>query len=248
MADDWASYFCNVNDKRASIFLNLSLAREAPIASNPWLLWIWVYFQAPRPDGLSDGEEAPTLFLIEDALNLQVQRTNRGIPCGRITTEGRREFYFYAETTLTFKSAVEIALAGFRGYKFEFGEQEDPSWKQYFEVLYPSREDLERIKNRQVLDLLQKEGDVSSIAREVQHWIYFRSEQSRACFRDEANRAGFTIGSETQVDGESPFQITVLRTQSVEQEPIDRAVTELRELAEQFNGEYDGWETKVTTE
>jgi regulator of RNase E activity RraB len=248
MADDWASYFCNVNDKLASIFLNLGLAGDAPIASKPWLLWAWVYLQKPRPDGLSDGNEAPTLFLIEDALNLQLERNCRAILCGRITTEGRREFYFYAETKHGFRTAVETALTGFHGYRFNFGEQEDSMWKQYFNVLHPSRDDLQRIKNRQLLDLLQKQGDVLSIAREVQHWIYFPSEQSRACFREEAINAGFKVGYESQVEGDHPFGITVLRTQPVEQELIDNTVIELLRLAQQVRGQYDGWETPVTTE
>jgi uncharacterized protein (TIGR01619 family) len=248
MADDWTSYFCNVNDKLASIFLNLGLVSEAPMTSKPWLLWVWVYLQTPRPDGLSDGKEALALFLIEDALNQQVDRICKGILCGRITTEGRREFYFYAEAKESFRTAVEIVLAGFRGYRFDSGEQEDSLWKQYFNVLYPCRDDLQRIKNRKLLDVLQKQGDVLSTAREVQHWIDFPSEQSRSCFREEAITAGFKIGSQTQVEGDRPFGITVLRTQSVEQELIDKTVVELLRLAEQFHGEYDGWETPVITE
>jgi uncharacterized protein (TIGR01619 family) len=245
MTDDWASYFCNVNEKLASIYLNLGLASEAPIASKPWLLWVWVCFQTPRPDGLSDTKEAPTLFLIEDALILQLERACKGILSGRITTEGRREFYFYSETQQGFRSAVEIAFAGFRGYRFDLGEQEDSSWTQYFNVLYPSRDDLQRIKNRQLLDVLQKEGNVSSAAREVQHWIYFPSELSRASFREEATNAGFRIGTESKMDGDHPFGITVLRTQPVQQELIDNTVIELLRLAEQFHGEYDGWETPI---
>jgi uncharacterized protein (TIGR01619 family) len=248
MTDDWASYFCRVNDKPASVFLNLGLVDEALISSKPRLLWVWVYFQSPRPDGLSESDEAPTLFLIEDALNLQIGRACKSILSGRITTQGRREFYYYAETNLGFSLAVESALAGFHGYRFDFGDKEDPSWKQYFEVLYPVRDDLERIKNRQLLDVLQKQGDKLSAVREVQHWLYFPSERSRASFREEVLSAGFRIGYESKVDGENPFGITVVRGQPVEQELIDGTVIELLRLAEQFHGEYDGWETQVTAE
>jgi len=68
MGDNWKPYLCNVNGKIASIFVNLGLQNEAPLASKPWLLWTWVYFKTPRPDGLSESKEAPTLFNIEDAL------------------------------------------------------------------------------------------------------------------------------------------------------------------------------------
>jgi hypothetical protein len=64
MKENWKSYLCNVNDSLSSIFVDLGLRSEVPILSKHWLLWVWVYFQSPRPDGLSDGGEAPTLFKI----------------------------------------------------------------------------------------------------------------------------------------------------------------------------------------
>jgi hypothetical protein len=68
MGDNWKPYLCNVSGKLASIFVNLGLRGDVPIAAKPWLLWTWVYFQTPRSDGLSDSKEAPTLNKIEDAL------------------------------------------------------------------------------------------------------------------------------------------------------------------------------------
>jgi hypothetical protein len=111
MNDNWKPYLCRVNDKPASILVNLGLRDSVPIPTKPWLLWAWVYFRTPRPDGLSDRKEAPTLYKIEDALSLCVSRACGAILSGRITTEGRREFYFYGETKNGFRKAVEDALA-----------------------------------------------------------------------------------------------------------------------------------------
>ena len=111
MTENWRSYFCNVNDSLASMFVNLGLRNDAPILSKPWLLWVWFYFQSPRADGLSDAKEAPEIFKIEEALTLQLSRNCGAILCGRITTEGRREFYFYGETRSGFSESVATALA-----------------------------------------------------------------------------------------------------------------------------------------
>ena len=248
MKENWKSYLCNVNDSLSSIFVDLGLRSLVPILSKHWLLWVWVYFQSPRPDGLSDGGEAPTLFKIEDALELHVGRVCRAIPCGRITTQGRREFYFYGETRDGLGASAKTALSDFDAYKFDFGEQEDSLWEHYLNVLYPSSEDRERIKNRDLLEVLAEHGDVLGAAREVQHWMYFPSGQSRASFRAEAANAGFKIMSESSVEGERPFGISVIRTQPVEQEHIDATVLELLRLTERFEGEYDGWETSVITQ
>ncbi len=248
MSENWKPYLCNVNGKIASIFVDLGLRESVPIGSKPWLLWTWVHFQSPRADGLSDSKEAPTLYKIEDVLNLCVARACTAIPCGRITTEGRREFYFYGETKDGFRNAVGQALTGFDGYKFDVGEQEDSLWEQYLNVLYPSSEDLQRIANMDLLDVLVEKGDVLTAAREVQHWIYFRSEPARALFGDTAVAAGFRFVSESSSKGELPFGIVVARTQSIEQNSIDRTVIELLNLSRRFDGDYDGWETPIVTQ
>jgi len=151
MTDNWKPYLCKVNDKLASILVNLGLRESVPISSKPWLLWVWVYFHSPRHDGLSDSKEAPTLYEIEDALTPSLARECRAILSGRITTEGRREFYFYGETKDGFRKAATEALKNFEGYRFDVGEQHDSSWHQYLNVLYPSSEDLERIANMDLL-------------------------------------------------------------------------------------------------
>jgi len=248
MTDNWKSYLCNVNDTLASVRVNLGLRNEIPIMSKPWLLWLWVYFQSPRLDGLSDSSEAPILFEIEDALELQIARNCGGIPCGIITTEGRREFYYYAKNNEGFGEAVSETLTTFKGYKFDMGEQEDSAWKQYLDVLYPSPEKLQRISNRDLLDVLVDKGDVLSVVRRVCHWIYFPSEECRTAFKRAAIAANFAIISKSQSKRDLPFEIVVARSQPVNQEIMDVTVVELFRLALQFGGEYDGWETPIITQ
>jgi regulator of RNase E activity RraB len=58
----------------------------------------------------------------------------------------------------------------------------------------------------------------------------------------------FRVISDSTSDGDLPFWIVVARTQSIEQESIDRTVIELLHLSQRFDGEYDGWETPVVTQ
>jgi regulator of RNase E activity RraB len=76
----------------------------------------------------------------------------------------------------------------------------------------------------------------------------FRSEQSRALFREAATVSGYGIVGETESEGEVPFGISVTRTQSIEQRLIDQTVIELLTLCRNFNGDYEGWETPVVTQ
>ena len=250
MKQDWTSYFLRGDEHPVSVFVNLGLREDIPIASNPWRLGVQVFLQNPRPDGLTNSEEAPTLFLIEDALNHQITRECGAITPGRITTRGTRQFWYYAKTKENFRTAVDIAMKGFPRYRFQVAEKQDPEWEYYLQALYPSREELERIKNRDLLEVLTEQGDTLTLPREVQHWIYFPSEESRTLFGHEASNVGFKIGHECQSDvqGDWAFGLTVFRTQPIEQERIDETVLELLRLAERFGGEYDGWESPVTIE
>ena len=69
MSDDWDFYFGRIDGAVSSIFVDLGLRADAPVEKRPWLLWVWVEMRAPRADGLSSGEEAPTLHEIEESLN-----------------------------------------------------------------------------------------------------------------------------------------------------------------------------------
>jgi uncharacterized protein (TIGR01619 family) len=197
---------------------------------------------------MSDSKEAPTLYEIEDALSPSLARECRAILSGRITTEGRRELYFYGETKDGFRNAVRDALKNFEGYKFDIGEHEDPSWNQYLNVLYPSPENLERIANMDLLDRLVEKGDCLTVPREVHHWVYFGSESSRSLFRDALLSEGFRVQSEFTENSPLPFGISIARIQSIERRIIDETVVYLFRLAESFGGEYTGWETPVVTQ
>src|SRR5262249_3139590 len=137
----WAFYFVNVNDKLASIALDLDLRGQAPVKSKPHLLWVWVYLRTPKPNGLSDNREFDAVAAIEDKLVQALSSGCNAVQAGRITSNGRREFYFYGADGINFDASVSLALNEFPQYRYESGSQDDPQWAQYLKVLYPSEED-----------------------------------------------------------------------------------------------------------
>lgn len=246
MAEEWKSYFCNVNDKLASIALDLGLRETAPISDKSWLLWVWLYLQSPRPDGLSDRSEFETLCAIEDELKRQLASSCRAIQAGRITTDGHREFYFYGASETGFPSAVRVAMRSFKEYRFDLGSQHEPNWNQYFSVLYPSDESMQRLRNKDVLEVLMRHGDSLKPVRDVHHWIYFKSARDREWYSNKARQLGYNIENESQdVKEDHPYGLTITRDQSVTPDKIDDAVIELFRLAQQVDADYDGWEAQV---
>jgi regulator of RNase E activity RraB len=246
MSDEWDFYFANVNDVLASLYVNLGLRDSVPDFERPWLLWAWVYFRDPRDDGLSSSEEAPKLFEIEDALTSAVKQLAEAELVGRITTAGRRELYFYGPRQDRFEEAVASALRNFSGYEFDSGTQKDTDWSQYLNVLYPSPEDHQRIKNRHVIEALEKHGDPLKVPRPVMHWAYFDSRDNRSKFIAQAVRDGFKLVDESKSDDSKlRYGATLERIDQVDWDSINDVTLELFRMAQKAGGEYDGWETSV---
>lgn len=248
MSDKWDFYFANVNDVIASLFVDLGLRKSIPDRDRPWLMWTWVNFRQPRDDGLSSSEEAPVLHEIEDALTKAVKETTAAELVGRITTAGRREFYFYGPRPHGFEQAAASALKSFPAYEFHSGSKEDPSWSQYLNVLYPSPEEHQRIKNLHVIEALEKGGDPLKKPRPVTHWAYFKSPQDRNKFIAKAVSAGFKVIDQYKSDNseaEHPFCVMLERMDRVDWDSINGATLKLFRLAHEVSGDYDGWETSV---
>ena len=81
MSEVWDCYFCNVNDKLASIRVDLGIRSTIPDPDRPWLLWVWVYFKQPRPNGLSSEEEFEKLVSLEDSLQIAIEKKSPSV-CG----------------------------------------------------------------------------------------------------------------------------------------------------------------------
>jgi regulator of RNase E activity RraB len=248
MNASWDSYVCRVNDEFASIFLDLDAIDPAAGPGRPWLVWIWVDLQDPRPDGLSTDAEAPVLYEIEDALTEQLASALQAEPVGRITTARRREFYFYAPTAEGAEEAVAAALARHPAYTYDIGAREDPGWSHYREVLYPTPLEYQRMQNRRVLDALRDNGDDLVEPRPVRHWIYFRDPAAREQFIARVAPEHFSVppGCLSEYpDTDRPFGVCIERRDHVDQRAIDAVVVRLLDHARATDGDYDGWETKV---
>jgi hypothetical protein len=246
MSDDWDFYFLRVEDKPASIFVDLGIAKEAPIRSLPVMAYLRVYMKAPRPDGLSSREEFEALKAIEDSFAGGLTDDGETTYVGRNTSDGCRDFYFYTAQPENWHSRVSQFMQLFAPYEFDCGHRDDPEWQTYFGFLCPSGGDRQRIENRRVCDALEQHGDAVTRKREIDHWAYFPNGNARAAFVERAQRLGFRLRSmsEPTKAGEQ-YGVRVYRTDVPARGSIDDVTLPLFELAAELGGEYDGWETKV---
>src|SRR5262245_27922136 len=158
MTENWDFFLCRVDDKPASIFVNLGLADEAPIEGLPCMAYVTVWMKAPDPDGFPSREEAATLASIEDALTANLSHDGTAMFVGRSTSGGQRDFFFYIAQPAGWEDRVKQATRSFQAYDFGAGARDEPNWQTYFEFLYPSESDRLRIENRRVCHTLEQNG------------------------------------------------------------------------------------------
>lgn len=248
MSDQWEMYFSSVDEQPAAILVDIGVGETAPDPDRPILLWVWLQMKSPDDNGFASEQEESKLTRIEDTFIDAVELTTGAALVGRVTTCGRREFYFYAKSEEGFDDTIAEAMQQFDQYEYETGSQTDDEWAQYLEVLYPNAEDAQQIFNRQTIDNLVEAGDTLTTPREVNHFVNFRSTDDRSRFVAAAASTRFEITGEDfddDPDCELPYSVSLSHVSPVDEETIDEVTFELFDLAQEFDGEYEGWETRV---
>lgn len=240
--DHWEIYVTYVDEKPAVILVDIGVSKSAPLPQLPSLGWLWVHQNNPDEQGFPSDDENDALNDLEDLLTDSLNPTETRY-VGRVTTDGRREFYFYTSNFARFRDLATSAMKTKPEYGFEVDQADDAEWRHYQDVLYPSPEDFQQIRNQHIINQLEMAGDSLEEPRPVDHYVNFQSDQDRERFITAARALNYEAVSRPDrgADTEFPFAVGLLRVDSVDPETVDRITFELWELAGQHNGEYEGW-------
>jgi regulator of RNase E activity RraB len=108
-----------------------------------------------------------------------------------------------------------------------------------------SRTDDSDEQNRQVFETLREEGSDLSRPRSTDFYVYFRTREGADAAAEAVRAEGYDVRSSADPESERPWLVLASRQLVVEEGSIEEAEAFFRKLAEQHDGEYDGWETGV---
>ncbi len=239
--EEWDFYYCRVDDAPASIFMNFQYREERP-AGLETLYYVGLEMLEPGEHGLGVDDDVKLLWALEDVITTAAAEAGFTY-VGRLRTGGDWQLTFYGtggkEPTLE-ELVVNALSEPERGYRI--GSQEDADWEYYEEFLMPDAERWQWIMDRRVVQQLEKAGDVLDTPRPVDHFIGFPDVERRESFLVAARAKGFTAeAGVTHESGEKPFSAQLIRSDPVELEHIHDVVMDVIELAEEHDGDYDGW-------
>jgi uncharacterized protein (TIGR01619 family) len=245
--ENWDFYLTNVNDKPSSIFLDLGYKKEVPVNGYDHIAWISVRLKQPDDNGMSSSGEMDTLNKIEDSIVGMMNTKYKSKYVGRLTGDGSRDFYFYIPTKDINAQDVKSAFQKFSTYEYQFGSKPDNSWNEYLNFLYPDPRQMQVMQNDHVLENLKSNGDQLTKARRVDHWVYFKNDESRHAFKDAVLKLNYSIQKEDTTDKRDSYKymLQIYRVDHVDYNSINDVTLELFDLATKLDADYDGWETKV---
>lgn len=246
---NWDFFLTEIEEKPASVFLDLGLNKIRPVKTNPHLLTLEIEMNFPQENGLSSSDESEKLFEIEDNLMKRLENSFGAIIAGRVTTHGLRIIYFYLKTEKEAGKTIKELMKGFKEYKYIYSLENDIEWVKYEEDLYPIGFEMHTIMNRHIVEHLRCKGDELTVPREVDHYIFFSSESGKDSFLNAAVKLGYKKTSErlNEKNPDHPITLRVTRIDAVEYNEVIDYTSELYDFAEENDGVYDGWETKLVT-
>src|SRR5256885_514723 len=112
---EWDFYFTEIEDRPASIALDLSIIERAPVKSLPRFVVVTIPMREPREDGLTTNDEAQALWDLEDQVVSALGEQLGAVHVARVTTGGRRDLLFYAPA----HGSLDLALTGVTWVPYE---------------------------------------------------------------------------------------------------------------------------------
>ncbi|QEE49713.1 ribonuclease E inhibitor RraB [Flavobacterium alkalisoli] len=100
--------------------------------------------------------------------------------------------------------------------------------------------------DEKVIKALKSYGDNHSIPRQIDYWIYFKSEYDRDLFIQEIlNDFKIENKSYDKSLGDLAYSLHISNINIIDITLIKQVTLFLNNKAHAFNGDYDGWETSI---
>ncbi|WP_426753767.1 DUF695 domain-containing protein [Myxococcus sp. Y35] len=241
------TYLIELEDGPTLFLLDMHAAPHAPLASHPIRLAVRVTMKSPRPDGLRSREESEALFELEHAL-VAALATLGFHYVGRSVGQGFMDAFFFGPRGVAEPDIQRVVTPRQGDYTLELELEEDPGWSVYFDWLYPPELHCHLMSNRNLLDLLTKQGDRSEVVREVDHLAYFPDLDKATRAAAQLAKQGFKVSPPRAPEAPATgWALSFTREDSLAEGRADEVTVEILEVLRAHEGDYDGWGCLVTT-
>lgn len=248
--EHWDSYIASYEEGKPGLTtLRMDLIETAPVADYPMVLVTGFTFKSGREDGFPEEENLQAVHDDSDKLIAFVEQKFDCLHVASFMYDCQRMEYFYLRSGINVEAGIQQFYAEqLSAYENHTNVDEDKDWSLYREFLFPTDEILHYMYDQKVVMHLEEEGDDMTTPRRVDHWILFDKENDAERFAKEAEKQGFEVEGVSETEHEdTALQLQVFREDKIDLDDIFPVTAGLRDLAQKFEGDYDGWETFVVS-
>lgn len=246
MQEYWELYMKQIDGNIASVLVNAGISAELPSEDKYFMGFIKLAMKNPNDKGLISQEEEASLSFIEDKIEMESLRYRIGNYVGKIVSNGEMTFIYYLKHDFEWADMVQSAMKEFSDYNYEYGSKMDPEWEIYNKLLFPTSIEWQIIQNHKVCDNLKAKGDSLHLTRAIEHKAYFETAKQRGSFVERIESESFKVKEFIEPNENTPMLgLCFYRQDKPFYYDIDTLTLHLIDLANQCEGQYDGWETSV---
>ncbi len=246
MQEYWELYMKQLDGHIASVLVNAGISTELPSDDKYFMGFIKLTMKIPNNKGLISEDEEAQLNFIEDKIEMESLRYRIGNYVGKIVSNGVMSFIYYLKHDFEWPDVVLAAMKEFPHYNYEYGSKLDSEWEVYNKLLFPTPVEWQIIHNHKVCDQLKTSGDSLHLPRAIEHKAYFETTQQRASFMESIESQSFKIKELIDLNvNTAMLGVSFYRQDRPFYYDIDTLTLHLIDLSQQYEGQYDGWETSV---
>lgn len=260
-AESWIAFPRDIEEQTGVIAVDLTYVDPEERGDRPWSIALRFDILEPDEDGQPSEEESERLDAIGEAIVEALNERSAGLFVAMRTHGGYRYIYTQCGEPDPAKEAIVAAMAQFSDQAWGIAVEEEPDWITY-QQLCPDEFELQWVADAQLVRYMDEQGDDVAIPRSVNHWAYFPTEIDRDAFAAAAKSQGFAAvenvdADECEDEGEDhehgdscqhegmPCGVRLTRKHAVDFDTVYPITCGLIELANQHEGQYDGWETEI---
>ncbi len=246
--ESWEVYFTHMDDKPASISLDMNFENHPDYNQYKVCLTMRIFMNSPDENGYPQKEEFEILNDIEDVFYDNLQTNLNAFYVGRVTNNGSKDLFFYLKSEKNINEQLTQLFDMYKDYSFSTNIEEDKEHDLYFDCLYPTSIEQQKIHNSKVIKILEENGNNEEIERPIDHNLHFKTEQGRSAFFAKLTEIEWEFETLTQNFNKKdkyPYSTEISLIGATDYHSIDEMVSVLWIVAEQNNGIYDGWGTKI---
>ncbi len=239
----WDSYITRMNDKPATIMLDMNLIFSAPDSRYPYLVITGPKTTNVGPSGIPAPAEMEELERVLDATDNFLMGATSKILAGTVTYNGQRNNYYYVRDTMVVRNAIQrMYKRNFPGIPYSLAIKKDELWLTYRTFLFPNDTTQNWMDNNRNITTMLQSGDSLTTPRTITFAACFSSDTARNDFSSYVSGKGYNIEkSPVMKVGKDNYCVLFSKVDKIDLNAINGTTLQLREAVKQYKGVYNSW-------